>query len=182
MAHIHFESAHAMLHSRLFACFALASALLLPVAHALADPAIIYVTRHGEKGSESKDPNLTAQGQARARGLAMLLRKVGIKQIFSTTTNRTVQTAQPLASQLGIDVQTYDAAKPAIVIDKIKALGGATLLVGHSNTVPDLVRLLGGAPGAPIADDEFDRLYQVIIGADGSVSTVLMTSYPIPAP
>ncbi len=182
MANVDFESHHAMQYSRLFASLALASALLLPFAQAFADPAIIYVTRHAEKAAEGKDPSLTAQGQARARGLAVLLRKVGIRQIFSTATARTEQTAQPLASQLGLAIQAYDPAKPAIVIDKIKALGGATLLVGHSNTVTDLVKLLGGAPGAPIGDEEFDRLYQVIIAADGSVSTVLMTSYPSPAP
>jgi phosphohistidine phosphatase SixA len=168
-----------MIRSRLIATLTLAGALLLPTL-ALADPNIIYVTRHGEKATEGKDPNLSAQGQARARSLAVILGKVGIKNIFSSTTQRTQQTAQPLASQLGMPVQPYDAGKPAIVIDKIKALPGPTLLVGHSNTVPDLVKMLGGAPGAPIADDEFDRLYQVIIGADGSVTTTVLTSLAAP--
>ncbi len=168
-----------MMRKRLFACLALAGALLVP-AFAFADPAMIFVTRHGEKAAEGKDPNLTPQGQARARALAAILKKVGIKHVFSTATMRTQQTAQPLAQQAGVPVQTYDPGKPAIVIDKIKALSGPTLLVGHSNTVPDLVKLLGGAPGLPIADDEFDRLYQVIIAADGSVTTVLLTTIPAP--
>lgn len=168
-----------MMRSRLIATFALAGALLAP-AFALADPNTIYVTRHAEKSAEGKDPNLTPQGQARARALAVILRKVGIKHIFSTTTQRTQQTAQPLAAQTGVAVQTYDGGKPAIVIDKIKALAGPTLLVGHSNTVPDLVKMLGGTPGAPIADDEFDRLYQVSVAADGSVTTVLLTTPSAP--
>lgn len=162
---------------RLISSLIIAAALLAPAfALAFAEPAVIYVTRHGEKAAEGKDPDLTPQGQARARTLAVMLRKVGIRQVFSSATKRTRQTAQPLATQSGLEVQVYDAAKPANVIDKIRALPGPTLLVGHSNTVPDLVKLLGGAPGAPIGDDEFDRLYQVTIGADGVVSTVLFSS------
>ena len=171
-----------MMRSRLFATLALA-ALLSPMfafACAATDPLIIYVTRHAEKAAEGKDPSLTAQGQARARALAALLKKVGIKYVYSTATVRTQLTAQPLAQQSGVAMQLYDAAKPAIVVEKIKALAGPTLLVGHSNTVPELVKLLGGAPGAPIADDEYDRLYQLIVAADGSVTTVLLTTTPGP--
>ncbi|SHG66655.1 histidine phosphatase family protein [Massilia sp. CF038] len=159
---------------RLIAAILMAGALLAP-ALALAEPTTVYVTRHGEKGA-GKDPELTTQGQARAAMLATLLGKVGIRQVYSTATLRTQQTAGPLASKAGVAVQTYDPAKPEAVIAKIKATPGPTLLVGHSNTVPELVKLLGGAPGTPIGDDEFDRLYQVTIGADGTVSTVLLTS------
>jgi phosphohistidine phosphatase SixA len=163
-----------MMPSRLFAVLALAGALLAP-AFAAADPLIVYVTRHAEKGTESKDPNLTPQGQARARAIALLLRKAGIKQVYSTATQRTQQTAQPLAAQEAIAVQTYDPRTPAQVIDKIKAGKGPALLVGHSNTVPELVKLLGGA-STPMTEEEFERLYQVIIAADGSVTTVLLTT------
>jgi phosphohistidine phosphatase SixA len=167
-----------MIRSRFIATLALAGALLLP-AFAMADAKVIYVTRHAEKGTESKDPNLTPQGQARARTLALMLSKVGIKHAFSSATQRTRQTAQPLAALAGVEVETYDAGKPAIVIEKIKALAGPTLLVGHSNTVPDLVKMLGGV-AAPMTDDEFDRLYQVSINADGSVTTVLLTTPAAP--
>lgn len=168
-----------MQRSRFIATLALAGALLAPT-FAFADAGIVYVTRHAEKAPDGKDPSLTAQGQGRARALAVLLGKVGIKNIFSTATQRTQQTAQPLATLAGVPVQAYDAGKPAIVIDKIKSLPGPTLLVGHSNTVPDLVKMLGGAPGTPIADDEFDRLYQVITAADGTVTTVLLTTWAAP--
>jgi hypothetical protein len=48
------------------------------------------------------------------------------------------------------------------------------VVVGHSNTLPELVKLFGGAPGAEIADDEFDRLYQLLPGADGQMKTILL--------
>lgn len=163
------------MQARLIATLLLAGALCAP-ACALAEPTIVYLTRHGEKAAAGKDPELTPQGQARARTIATILRRAGIGHVFSTATMRTRQTAQPLAAQAGLEVQTYDAAKPEAIAAKIKALGGVTLLVGHSNTVPQLVKQLGGSAATEIADDEFDRLYQLVIAADGSVTTVLLAS------
>ena len=160
---------------RLFARIALAACLIAP-ALAVAGPQIVYVTRHGEKAPEGKDPDLSTQGQARAKRLAQMLGKAGIRQIFSTATKRTQQTAQPLAQQLALTVQTYDPGKPAAIVRRIRSLNEPTLLVGHSNTVPDLIKLLGGGTVPAVADDEYDRLYQLIIEPDGSVTTVLLTS------
>jgi phosphohistidine phosphatase SixA len=157
----------------LMAGFALAAALLAP---AFAAPQIVYVTRHGEKAPDAKDPDLSTPGQARARAIAQLLSKAGIKQVFSSTTKRTQQTALPLAQKMALAVQSYDPAKPAAVVERIRASKETTLLVGHSNTVPELVKLLGGGVVPDIADDEFDRLYQLVIEPDGSVTTVLLTS------
>jgi hypothetical protein len=48
-------------------------------------------------------------------------------------------------------------------------------VVGHSDTTPELVGLLGGDPGAPIDEPtEYDRLYVVTLGPDGTVTTVLL--------
>lgn len=74
-----------------------------------------------------------------------MLRKAGIEAVFSSQTTRTIQTAQP-PQAAGVEVQTYDPSKPEPMVAKVKALkGGAVLVVGHSNTVPGLVRLFGGA-------------------------------------
>ena len=168
------------MHNQLIAVLALAGALLAPMT-AWAAPHIVYVTRHAEKASVDKDPELTAQGAARARTLAAMLRKAGIGAIFSTPTRRTQQTAAPLAAQAGLDVQVYDAGRPALVVEKIKARkAGATLLVGHSNNIGELVKLLGGAAGAPLGDDEYDRLYQIVIAEDGTVTTVHLSSVIAP--
>jgi hypothetical protein len=54
--------------------------------------------------------------------------------------------------------------------------------VGHSNTLTELVRLFGGAPGADIADNEYDRVYQLIACPTGAFTTVLLTSLPATGP
>ena len=163
--------------ARLSAITALALTMLTPLA-APAEPSMIYLVRHGEKASEGKDPDLTPQGQQRARNIATMLARTNIAHIFSTPTRRTQQTGQPLAQQNGLQVQLYDPRAPQALVAKVKALTGAVLVVGHSNTLSELVRLFGGQPGAEIADNEYDRVYQLIPGANGSVTTVLFTSLP----
>jgi broad specificity phosphatase PhoE len=164
-------------HSRFPSTILLALALLAPLA-ALAEPSAIYLVRHGEKAAEGKDPDLTAQGQARAQNIATILQKAGITSIFSTPTARTTQTAQPLAARSGVAVQSYDPKAPKALVEKVKSLNGAVLVVGHSNTLPELVRLFGGTPGADIADNEYDRLYQLSTGPAGALTTVVLTSLP----
>ncbi|MCY0912578.1 SixA phosphatase family protein [Massilia antarctica] len=163
------------MRSSLFGGLFLAAALLAP-GLASADPTIIYLVRHGEKGSVDKYPALTTQGQARARNIAAMLKTTGIAHIYSSTAQRTRQTAQPLATELGLQVQVYDPAQSAKLVGEVKAAGGTALVVGHSNTVPELVRLFGGKPGSDIGEDEFDRLYQLIVEKDGQVTTVLLHS------
>lgn len=165
------------LRSRLLLAVSFTLSMLAP-AIALAEPSMIYLVRHGEKAPEGKDPDLTAQGKARAENIATILHRAGITHIHSSTTNRTKQTAQPLAARSGLEVQTYDPSAPKALVDKVKSQSGAVLVVGHSNTLPELVRLFGGTPGADIADQEYDRLYQLIVGPNSTITTVLLTSLP----
>jgi broad specificity phosphatase PhoE len=162
---------------RSLSVISLALAMLAP-SSVLAEPSMIYVVRHGEKATAGKDPELSDQGKSRAQNIATTLSRAGIGSIFSSTTTRTRQTAQPLAQRSGLDVQSYDPSAPKALVEKVKAQNGAVLVVGHSNTVPELVRLFGGAPGADIADNEYDRIYQLIVGPGGAVTTVLLTSLP----
>jgi broad specificity phosphatase PhoE len=165
------------LHTRFLGGLALALALTAPFAHA-ADPTVIYVVRHGEKTGNEGDPDLTAQGRERAGNIAMILKKTGIRHVFTSKTARTRQTAAPTAALLGLPVKEYDARQPEKMVEELKAAGGNALVVGHSNTVGKLVTLLGGAPGSAVGDDEYDRLYQLVLGSDGSVATIMLSSPP----
>ena len=163
--------------TRFAAGLALTLAMLAPLAQA-AEPAVIFVVRHGEKTGSDGDPDLTAQGRARAANIAAILKKTGIRQVFTSKTARTRQTAAPSAAALGVPVREYDARQPEKMVEELKAAGGNALVVGHSNTVGNLVALLGGEPGTAIGDDEYDRLYQLVVGRDGSVTTILLSSPP----
>ncbi|MGZ5200244.1 MAG: SixA phosphatase family protein [Telluria sp.] len=163
---------------RLLCALPLAAALLAP-ACALAEPSAIYIVRHAEKAPDGKDPDLTADGQARARNIATMLQKAGVTHVFSTSTARTRETAQPLAERAGVTVEAYDPRAPQALVDKVRALDGAVLVVGHSNTVPALVRLFGGDEAdKEIPETEYNRLYQLTPGPDGKLRTVRLTSVP----
>ncbi len=161
--------------ARLLRHLLLSLALLSPCA-AMAEPSAIYLVRHGEKMSEHGDPDLSPAGRTRAQHIATLLHRTGLTGIFSTPTNRTRQTAEPSAQTTGLAVQVYDPKQPKALVEKVKGLTGAVLVVGHSNTLTELVRLFGGAPGADIGDNEYDRLYQLTPGVGGAVNTVLFTT------
>lgn len=144
--------------SRVLGIFTVAVAMLAPFP-AAAEPTMMYLVRHGEKVA-GKDPELSFEGQVRAQNIAIMLHRAGLVSIFSSSTNRTLQTAQPLAQRSKVAVQTYDPAVPKALVESVKMQTGAVLVVGHSNTLTELVRLFGGAPGADIADNEYDRLSQ----------------------
>lgn len=158
---------------------AVACALAAP-GLALADAHMIYLTRHAEKAATGTDPALTPEGQVRAQNIAAALKKAGIKKIYSTAYARTQQTAQPLASYLQLTTQTYDPTQLATFAQQLRGMTDNVLVVGHSDTTPELIRQLGGDSVPDIAETEFDRLYQVAIGQDGDVTTTLLTSLPSP--
>ena len=135
----------------------------------------VFVIRHLQKG-EGPDPSLTAEGQANAERLAAMLKDKGIKAIFATQTRRAMETGEPLAKALGLKVTPYDPANVAALAGAVRAAAGPVLIVGHSNTVPELVALFGGARPAPIADNEYGTLFEV--EPDGTVTSasVALTS------
>lgn len=137
-------------------------------------PLVVFLVRHAEKADTSRDPKLSTAGNARAAALATTLRDANIQHVHSTNFIRTMKTATPLANKLGVKVGQYAVGNLPAFIKKMKSSGGRHLVVGHSNTTPDLVKLLGGEPGTKIQEKEYDRLYIVSIDKDGVVSTVLL--------
>jgi len=125
----------------------------------------IYLVRHAEKAT-GDNPPLTLIGRARAEILANELKNAGLTAIYSTDTRRTRETAAPIARATGLTVLPYDAGNLETFANMLRATPGNILVVGHSNTTPQLVKELGGKPGAPIVEaTEYDRLY--VLTANG---------------
>lgn len=169
----------------LLCCALLASAQ--PAPGPPAEATVIYLVRHAEKqlpaaGETLRDPDLTEAGQARAQHLAHVLGAVGITHIFSSDYRRTRQTAAPLAEATGLPVALYNPRDLTTFARQLRQTPGRHLVVGHSNTTPPLVALLGGEAGPPIEEaHEYDRLYVVILPANGPPVT-LMQRFGTPAP
>lgn len=144
------------------------------------EPLQVFLVRHAEKSDGGRDPKLSAAGSERAAALAQALGNAGIQYIHSTDYVRTRDTAAPVAKAYGLKVELYDPGNLSALAAKLREMGGSHLVVGHSNTTPEMVRLLGGNGGSPIDEGaEYDRLYVVTTGADG-VATSLMLRYGRP--
>lgn len=142
-------------------------ALLLLSASANAQS--IILVRHAERADTAAgaaptmaaDPDLSAVGAERARRLAMMLKDAGITAVHVTEFKRTQQTAAPLAAAIGVTPTVSPAADSDALVATLRAAKGNVLVVGHSNTVPEIVVALGITPAFTIGDAEYDNLLVV---------------------
>lgn len=157
----------------------LLSALCLPLAMAgcvsapVASGHTYLLVRHAEKASDDpRDPSLSSAGADRARRIAGSLHGLPLRAVYATAYRRTQQTAEPAARDHDLRVHTYDAnASPEAVAAQLRALpAGMVLVVGHSNTIPQLAAALCVCTVAPIADNEFRRRITVRVDAAGKAS------------
>ena len=163
--------------------FIIAAMLLLGAcSQAVPSSDAVFLVRHAEKTVEKNDPGLTQAGKARALALANRLGGEGITHIHSSDYIRTRDTAEPLAVKLGLEIQIYDPRDLPAMAAKLKMEPGRHLVVGHSNTTPPLVELLGGDGGTPIVEaTEYDRLY-IVTTNEGEPVKSYLTRYGAKSP
>ena len=137
---------------------------LLLAAGADAAPAI-FIVRHGEKASTGgNDPDLSPDGQKRADALARILKDSQITSVFVTEFRRTQETAAPTAKAAHVSPTVISANDIGALVEKLRALNGNALVVGHGNTIPDLLKALGIATPVSIPDDDYVEIFAVLIG------------------
>jgi broad specificity phosphatase PhoE len=130
---------------------------------AFAGPAIFFV-RHAEKATTGGDDmDISDAGGARAESLATLLKDAEISALYTTELKRTQQTAAPLAKALHLEPIVIPAKDQAGLITKLKGSSGNVLVVGHGNTIPDLIKTLGITTPINIADNDYDNLFVVLL-------------------
>jgi broad specificity phosphatase PhoE len=151
---------------------ALLLAFVLSLAAQAAAQTTVFLIRHAERADTTPgaaptmaaDPNLSAAGRARASSLASALKDAKITAIYATEFKRTQQTAAPLAKALGLTVTTMPSKKVTELIARVNAEPGNVLVVGHSNTVPEVIKGLGIEAEVKIDDSEYDNLFVLTRG------------------
>jgi len=131
----------------------------------------VIVIRHAERADggaganagmtdKPADPPLSAVGEARAAKLAAMLAETGVNAIFTTEFKRTQDTAKPLAAKLGLKSVTVSAKDTEGLIARIQKdhAKDVVLIVGHSNTVPDIVKAFTGKV-IIMKDEEYDAMF-----------------------
>ncbi|KAA3638587.1 MAG: histidine phosphatase family protein [Proteobacteria bacterium] len=141
-----------------------------------ASAATFYVLRHAEKQT-GDDPALTEQGQQRAQRLANLLSNADIQAIYSSHYQRTRQTAEPIAEIKKLPITQYDPKALNQFAQKLLSENKNAVIIGHSNTTPQLVRMLSQQPIPDMDEKTYDLIYQVVtfseIAGQQSVVNVL---------
>src|SRR3954468_25018458 len=141
----------------------LLSIALLLVTGADAAP-VVFIVRHAEKASAGgKDPDLSSEGQKRADALAHILKDSQITSVFVTEFKRTQQTAAPTARAAQVGPTVVPANDIGALVQKLRASNGNALVVGHGNTIPDLVKALGIATPVSIPEDDYTEIFAVLL-------------------
>ena len=102
-------------------------------------------------------------GRVRAQALAEALRDAKITAIYTSEYQRTQETAEPLAHSLGIRPDVTPAGETGRLVAKLKASEGNLLVVGHSNTLPEIIGALGISSRVIIPESDYDNLFVVIL-------------------
>lgn len=123
-----------------------------------------FVVRHAEKetaNTMTTDVPLSEEGKQRALSLKEVLQNERITQIYSTNYIRTKSTAQPLADALGLKMQIYTPGDSTFITSLRKMNNATVLIVGHSNTVDDLVNNIAGEKlvAGDLADTQYGNLF-----------------------
>ena len=135
----------------------------------------VIVVRHAEKAEQSADPVLSDLGEARAEALADTLAGAGVTHVFVTPLQRPALTAGPSAAAahpevVAVSLEGGAAAHVARLVGQVRQLSpeAVVLVVGHSNTVPDIARALGATEAAAMDECEYDRLTVLTLTPTGA--------------
>jgi broad specificity phosphatase PhoE len=134
----------------------------------------VFIIRHAEQVTEGDDPPLEAVGHQRAARLPVVLGNAGISAIYTSESQRTIQTAQPLAKALGIESRIVPRREVEALLGRLRSEHprDRVLVVSHSLTIPVLLRALGHTAEVTIGRDEYDGVL-VVLPRPGTAPVVL---------
>ena len=138
--------------------------VFVSVSNAWAQPVVVIV-RHAEKAANGgNDPDLSSAGRARAEALARILKDSGITAIFTSEFKRTQETAAPTATSIGVTATVIPAKDTAALAAKLHQLNGNALVVGHGDTIPNIIKALGIDSPINIPDEDYSEFLIVTVG------------------
>jgi 2,3-bisphosphoglycerate-dependent phosphoglycerate mutase len=123
-----------------------------------------YIVRHADKELQGDDPALSVAGKARAERLGKVLSGLRVDAICTTNLKRTIQTGEVLYHHLKAPpFQTFAPAMMSTWLSDaiMEGKGKGFVHVGHSNTIPELLKQLGVTEPVKIDETDYDNLFVV---------------------
>ena len=125
-----------------------------------------FVVRHAKAGSRRRFEGddrlrpLSRNGVRQAEGIADLLAHRGITRVLSSPYTRCIQTVEPLALRLGLEVEIdeqlgegHDWTHALALVEQAEA---PITLCSHGDVIGDLIQHLA-ARGVPLDDDRIEK-------------------------
>ena len=145
---------------------------------------LVFALRHADR---TPDPaaDLTPAGLARAKLLARMLAESGVRKAFCSSARRAQRTIAPLKEMLGeeltvttIDINSADHELQNVIGVKALPQDAVAVIVGHSDTVVEIIKRLTGRTVDEIEAHQFDKLFVLSLAA--GASTVAQLRYGEP--
>jgi len=147
-------------------------------------PLTVIVVRHAEKNPHPAggDAGLSTRGILRARELARAVGDADVAAVYVSQFGRARLTGEPVAEAIGDSVRVYDANRSDLLAARIRAgHGGQTVLVvGHGDSVPELIEALAGERLGADEAVAYDRMFVLTLLADGSHRLVRLRYGAVP--
>ncbi len=157
----------------------LVAILVAVMVYRAATTTVVVLVRPVEKEIGTiEDPPLTPEGEQRAQRLARMFGESAgagrLSAIYVSEARLAQQTAAPLADRL--------AMRPIVVpVNDVKGTaarvlreheGGTALVIGTSNSVPQLLLALSGRDIPAVRDDEYDTVFIISIPTFGDTNVL----------
>jgi phosphohistidine phosphatase SixA len=142
----------------------------------------VILVRHAEiQGAAMAAPKnlpLSADGEARAKRLAGILKDAGVDAIYATDFARTADTAAPLARELNKQVTVLPKGDPQELVDRLRKdhASQTVVLVGHTDTLPGLAKALGYPTALSIEAQDYGNIF-VLTPKSSSAPSFLRLRY-----
>lgn len=130
----------------------------------------IYLVRHAEKdlNDTTANPPLTDAGKKRAQRLVKEINAGEIKAIYSTKYSRNLNTVQPLADSLNLEISTYEWHNWEPMLDEIRANDKSGVVIcGHGDNLLPMIQYLNGEPPQDsLGKQEYDKIFVLTVKSD----------------
>lgn len=152
---------------------------------AISARADVFLARHAEKKNPKDDKSLLSKaGLKRAEDLKRTMSSVDLKAVYHTEYERTKQTAAPTAAAHKLIPIVTDSGDVKGLAKALRARPSNedVLVVGHSDTIPDVLHELGVSTTVVIGSNDYDDLFVVSPRAQGEPDFHVLHYGDAPAP
>lgn len=137
----------------------------------------VFIMRHAEKADDSKDPDLSEAGKARAVQVAKLLSEVTVNKLYATPYKRTNQTLASIATVKGLNIEDSPSDLVEFAKQLLNSKGATIVIAAHSNTAPQLVNMLiADKKYGPIEEDDYGKIWYLTLQDGKALSCILLNT------